>query len=132
MRHRAPPPDLTSPTRVPPVAPTRPTRVPPVAPTLPLQAVHVGLDRFRRMHGKQLAALGWNRDSLFLGMRPEEEQHVADLHGMAVILAYGAELLHADHEHLVFAHRGERLGWFRGGYWLAGPALDERTKRTEA
>ncbi|MBF0437960.1 MAG: hypothetical protein HQL93_02445 [Magnetococcales bacterium] len=94
-----------------------------------MQRIHAGLARFRQQHGRRLMALGWNRDNLFLGTTPEQARFYDDLHGMAAILANGAELIHADQDRLEFDANGMLLGWFKAGFWLAGQALIDHLKR---
>ncbi|MEO5328097.1 MAG: hypothetical protein H7829_07610 [Magnetococcus sp. THC-1_WYH] len=98
----------------------RSTFVPNLIPMEHLTRIRASLARFRQEHGKQLAALGWNRDNLFLGVSPDEAHSYDHLHGMAVLLADGATLIHADHNNLVFLSHGRKLRWVRGGYWLGG------------
>lgn len=121
MRH-IPPPDIDKP-------PPQPLAQSNAIPVEHLNRIRVGLEKFRHDHGRRLADLGWNRDNLFLGMQPEQAHSYDDLHGMAAILADGAELIHADQERLGFDANGIYLNWFKAGFWLAGPALDEYLKR---
>ncbi|MEO5332057.1 MAG: hypothetical protein H7839_08540 [Magnetococcus sp. YQC-5] len=97
-----------------------------------MKRIRAGLAQFRQQHGKQLVALGWNRENLFLGTIPEQSRTYDELHGMAAILADGAKLIHADQERLGFDANGMYLHWFKAGFWLGGQALDDYIKTRTA
>lgn len=108
---KTPPPDLHKP--VPQPIPTQN-----IIPREHRERIRAGLARFRREHGRRLAALGWNRDNLFLGTSPDEAQSYDHLHGMAVLLAEGAILVFVDRNQLVFLVKDQEWRWFRAGYWV--------------
>ncbi|MBF0188612.1 MAG: hypothetical protein HQL50_11880 [Magnetococcales bacterium] len=84
------------------------------------------LNQFRREHGRQLKTLGWNRDSLFHGVVPEEVNSYDDMPGLVVLLAKGAALVRAERAFLIIeTGGGERLLWVHPGFWLGGDAATD-------
>ncbi|MBF0454188.1 MAG: hypothetical protein HQL72_05140 [Magnetococcales bacterium] len=76
---------------------------------------------FFQMNEGLLGRLGWNREDLFSGLDPNLATTYDDLPGLSVMLAEGAELIHADRDKLEFDLNGRRLVWVRDGYWMEHP-----------
>lgn len=61
-----------------------------------LRRVRESWSQFHRVHGRRLAALGWDRQSLLGGTDPLAAVTIDDLDGLPCLLANGAELAFAD------------------------------------
>ena len=96
----------------------QPLPIPGAIPPDHMRRILSGLERFRQEHGRRLADLGWNRETLFFGAIPEEAKTYDELHGLTAILADGGRLVQSTVEMLVFELGERRLAWMVDGYFV--------------
>ncbi|MBF0213034.1 MAG: hypothetical protein HQM00_05640 [Magnetococcales bacterium] len=82
--------------------------------------------QLRERHGRELAAFGWDRKSVFGGLDPLAAKVMDDVPGMIALLRSGGRIVEIRRDRIVVEDRFRwPMAWMKYGGFVAGDSLQQ-------